>query len=530
MRCIAHLDMDCFYAQVEAVRLGIDCRTEPYILSQWGNLIAVNYPARQCGIARFNTVKEAREKCPHVKVSHVATYAVGEAEYKYHDNPQKGTHKVALEPYREASRHIFNILRSFDGVELEKGSVDEAYLDVTVAAEQVKESVMMQSTKPLSSLEDIMEPSTRVIVNRQEEINAWFKERGKNFNELFDSSLHPLPNLENILLLGAASRVVWKIRQRIREELHYDCSAGIAHNKLLAKCISSRHKPNQQTVLVPSCVASAIWDTPFREIRGFGGKYGESVRHACGGVELCREAWLVPKEVLKVLLGDDSADYTYRRLRCYDEEKITKRSISKTLMASKVFNPPTSLAEGVKKWITVLSSELCGRYKEFCNTYNAKGHTLNVKLGNRGLSHLSNVLNRTLALPELVTIETLVDATMQFVINTLSEHHGMKINAVTLTIGSFKEKINDDGVKHGQQMVLTSFFAKKGAEKRDRNKSNEATAITISSSLSRSSSSSLCSSSSSSSAEYLKQQQVSNKEVVNLEEEQNTEKEVIFID
>ncbi|ORC89427.1 DNA polymerase eta [Trypanosoma theileri] len=521
MRCIAHLDMDCFYAQVEAVRLGIDCRTEPYILSQWGNLIAVNYPARQCGIVRFNTVEEAKEKCPHVKVSHVATYAVGETEYKYHEKPQKGTHKVALEPYREASRHIFNILRSFEGVKLEKGSVDEAFLDVTVAAEQIKKSVMMLNTKPLSSLEDVMEPSTRVILNRQEEINAWFEERGKNFHELFDSSLHPLASMENILLLGAASRVVWNIRQRIREELHYDCSAGIAHNKLLAKSISSRHKPNQQTLLLPNCVASAMWDTSFRDIRGFGGKYGEAVQHACGGMELCREAWLVPKEVFKVLLGDANADYTYRRLRCYDEEKITKRSISKTLMASKVFNPPTSLAEGVKKWITVLSSELCARYKEFCDTYNAKGHTLNVKLGNRGLSHLSNVLNRTLALPELVTTETLINATMHCVISTLSEQYGVTVNAVTLTIGSFKEKVNDDGMRQRQQMVLTSFFAKKDAEKRDRSNSNEATVITISSSSSLSSLSS---------AECLEQQQISNKEVVDLEEEPNTEKEVIFID
>ncbi|RNC50410.1 DNA polymerase eta, partial [Trypanosoma cruzi] len=180
MRCIVHLDMDCFYAQVEAVRLGIDCRTEPYILSQWGNLIAVNYPARKCGIARFDTVEKAREKCPHVKVSHVATYAVGDTEYKYHENARKGTHKVSLEPYREASRKIFNILRSFEGVEVEKGSVDEAYLDVTLAAQRELASIRLPSAQCSSHLEDVMHPETNVIPDRRAEIDAWLFEKEKN--------------------------------------------------------------------------------------------------------------------------------------------------------------------------------------------------------------------------------------------------------------------------------------------------------------------------------------------------------------
>ncbi|RNF04827.1 putative DNA polymerase eta [Trypanosoma rangeli] len=486
MQCIVHLDMDCFYAQVEAVRLGIDCRTEPYILSQWGNLIAVNYPARNYGIARFNTVEEAREKCPQVKVSHVATYAVGDTEYGYHAHPRKGTHKVALEPYREASRRIFDILRSFEGVGVEISSIDEAYLDVTAAAQQELVSAGLPRTPRPPSLEDILHPATNLITDRQAEIDAWLHTRGKKFHDVFDTALHPPATVEHQLLLGAASRVVWNMRQRIYQELHYESSAGIAHNKILAKTISSRHKPNQQTLLLPDRVASAMWDIPCGCIRGFGGKFGDAVCRACGGAELCRDAWLIPLQALQAVLGNDEGAYAFQRLRCYDKEAIRERSVAKTLMASKSFSPPTSSAVGLRKWVTVLASELCTRYKEFCATNNVTGHTFNVKLGNRGLSQLGGVTDKTLALPEPVTTETLIVATMKIVTTTFCSCAGALINAVTLTIGSFKQVSVGEGKRRGRQMMLTAFLSCKGTEKRRRSDCNEATVITLSSASSSS--------------------------------------------
>lgn len=468
MKCIVHLDMDCFYAQVEAVRLGINCRTEPYILSQWKNLIAVNYPARNCGIARLDSLAEAIKKCPHVKVSHVATYAMGEAEYKYHKNPQKGTHKVALEPYREASRKIFNILQSFDGVEVEKGSVDEAYLDVTLAAQKELDSIVAPNSQCQVSLENVLHPETNVIPNKQTEVNAWFQAQGKQFSDVFDAALHPQATVERRLLLCAASRVVWNMRQKIYQDLHYDCSAGIAHNKILAKSMSSRHKPNKQTLLFPDCVASAIWDAPYHNIWGFGGKLGEMVRRACGGVELCREAWLVPIDALRGALGNEDAEYVYRRLRFYGESTIRKRSISKTLAASKTFRPLTSSIDEVRKWVTVLCGELSVRYKEFCDLNKTKGHTLNVKLGNKGLSQPGGVLHKTLALPEAVTTDTLIATVMKCVAATFASQVVVTVNSVTLTIGSFKNCSGEENFGRGQQMMLTDFFASKNAKKRQR--------------------------------------------------------------
>ena len=44
-RVILLLDLDCFYAQCETVRLGLD-PSLPLCLLQWNSALAVNYPAR----------------------------------------------------------------------------------------------------------------------------------------------------------------------------------------------------------------------------------------------------------------------------------------------------------------------------------------------------------------------------------------------------------------------------------------------------------------------------------------------------
>ena len=54
MRVIVHLDLDCFYAQVEAKRLNIS-GDQPVAAHQWGFILAVNYEARKYGVQRGTT-------------------------------------------------------------------------------------------------------------------------------------------------------------------------------------------------------------------------------------------------------------------------------------------------------------------------------------------------------------------------------------------------------------------------------------------------------------------------------------------
>jgi DNA polymerase eta len=136
-RVILHLDLDCFYAQVEHVRLGIPLST-PLAVQQWLGIIAVNYSARAKGIKRFHNINEAKVLCPELVSVHVATYAEGDLEPKYHPNPSARTHKVSLDIYRAASKKIMSIFKRYFP-NFQRASVDEAYIDAT---EEVNRRIM----------------------------------------------------------------------------------------------------------------------------------------------------------------------------------------------------------------------------------------------------------------------------------------------------------------------------------------------------------------------------------------------------
>ena len=93
LRVVALCDSDAFYAACEMVRLKTPPGT-PLVVLQWDALIAVNYPARKYGISRMDMLKEAKKRCPHLVVVHVATYKEGEGEPGYWDKVDTNTHKV----------------------------------------------------------------------------------------------------------------------------------------------------------------------------------------------------------------------------------------------------------------------------------------------------------------------------------------------------------------------------------------------------------------------------------------------------
>jgi len=71
-RIVAHLDMDCFYCQVEHLRLNIPV-SEPLAVQQWDTVIAVNYAARASpySIKRGMKADECKRRCPNIHLIHV---------------------------------------------------------------------------------------------------------------------------------------------------------------------------------------------------------------------------------------------------------------------------------------------------------------------------------------------------------------------------------------------------------------------------------------------------------------------------
>lgn len=86
-RVIAHLDLDCFYVQVEQ-RKRPELRGKPVAVVQFnpwkgGGLIAVSYEARKCGVLRCMRGDDAKKMCPDIELVQVPT-AHGHANVNYY--------------------------------------------------------------------------------------------------------------------------------------------------------------------------------------------------------------------------------------------------------------------------------------------------------------------------------------------------------------------------------------------------------------------------------------------------------------
>ncbi|KAJ1563433.1 DNA-directed DNA polymerase eta rad30, partial [Nowakowskiella sp. JEL0078] len=239
-RVIIHIDLDCFYAQVEHVRLGIPFYT-PLAVRQWDALIAVKH----------TTAKEAKVLCPDCKshyykfylkdiiLQHVATYKSGDSFPTYHDSPNQQSHKVSLDIYRMASRNIFTVMKSVidrycldsnpskvGSYKLEKASIDEAFFDVT--------NLISWWGPEDGEIESVRVDQDGFLID-------W---TGLGFL-IGDVETVLRGGIDDVrLYLGA--KIGAELRKTVFEQLGYTCSTGVAQNKTLAKLCSPLNKPNNQ--------------------------------------------------------------------------------------------------------------------------------------------------------------------------------------------------------------------------------------------------------------------------------------------
>lgn len=332
-RVLIHVDLDAFYAQVEIQRLGLD-PTVPVAVQQWEGLIAVNYPARKAGITRHMRVGEAKKLCPSLVTVHVETLDEN-GESRVH--AARATDKVSLSRYRTASFAIFKVLLRICGEKsVEKASVDEAYIDVSDMADEYLRSGVVRdkgagnasssttgsaaaagaggmghdgnagvgqkrSRDGVSSSSTAVSHAERAIHHLSDRDDC-FVVTGRDKDAcgaavaaaaassgddqaygpaegMFASNRDGLARFlqassPSDARLVAGAMIASHIRAAVWDELHYTCSAGIAHNKMLAKLGSGRNKPNKQTILPSAAVPGLMVSLPLTKIRFLGGKLG----------------------------------------------------------------------------------------------------------------------------------------------------------------------------------------------------------------------------------------------------------------
>lgn len=200
-RTIIHIDIDCFYAQVEMIR-NPKLRDKPLGIQQKYIVVTCNYKAREFGVTKLMTLKDAKEKCPQLVLV----------------NGEDLTH------YREMSYKISEFLQKYTP-NVERLGFDENYLNVSEMVEQRINS-RCQGTKVKGHTYCLNEEEDTTIDTVQ--CDCGCKER---------------------LIVG--SEIANDIRSALYDELGVTCCAGISYNKLLSKLIGEQHKPNQQTTLFP---------------------------------------------------------------------------------------------------------------------------------------------------------------------------------------------------------------------------------------------------------------------------------------
>lgn len=283
---------------------------------------SVNYAARKAGIARHTNVNEAKKLCPELKFLHVATYGPNDTEPHYYTNPNRGTHKVSLDPYRNASRQIFEIFYRYCDT-IQKVGSDEGFMDVT---KTVNQRLMERYVDRMPELLDKLDSQNCgvdidwgklgcVIESRQEELRRVNPEPAESQN-----GTHWDVTTWRDLQLAIGAELAAEIRKEVFDTLHYTCSAGIAHYKVTAKLCSSRNKPNKQTALRETARLDFMRDVPFKKIRNLGGKLGNEV-----GEDLeilnANELWKHSVEDLQERFGNSTGLYLYNICRGIDHEK-----------------------------------------------------------------------------------------------------------------------------------------------------------------------------------------------------------------
>ncbi|XP_015713149.1 DNA polymerase eta [Coturnix japonica] len=343
-RVVALVDMDCFFMQVEQrydPRLrGRPCAVVQYKQWQGGGIIAVSYEARAFGVSRGMWAAEARALCPELLLARVPE-ARGKAD---------------LTRYRDASAEVMEVLSRFAAIE--RASIDEAYLDLTDSArERLRElrgRPLEAELLPTTFVQGLPagpgpQPADKEEL-RQRGVQEWLA--SLSFDNL------NCPDLQ--LAMGAV--IVEEMRVAVEKATGFRCSAGISHNKMLAKLACGLNKPNRQTLVSSRSVPQLFSQMPVSSIRNLGGKLGVAITDILG-VEYIGQVTQFSETELQTHFGDKTGSWLYDLCRGIDDEPVKNRHLPQSIGCSKNFPGKSALAtqKEVQHWLLQLALELESR-------------------------------------------------------------------------------------------------------------------------------------------------------------------------
>ncbi|XP_063087674.1 DNA polymerase iota isoform X2 [Cavia porcellus] len=306
-RVIVHVDLDCFYAQVEMIS-NPELKNKPLGVQQKCFVITCNYEARKLGVKKCMKVKDAKEKCPQLVLVN------GED----------------LTRYREMSYKVTELLGEFTPL-VERLGFDENFVDLT---EMVEKRLQLLQTDELAALT----VSGHVYSNKS-----------VNMNDIMHIRL----------LIG--SQIAAEMRETMYNQLGLTGCAGIASNKLLAKLVSGVFKPNQQTVLLPeSCQDLILGLSHVKEIPGIGYKTAKCLEAL--GIHSVHDLQTFSSKILEKELGISFAQHIQKLSFGEDNSSVIPSGPPQSFSEEESFKKCSSEGEAKKKieeLLAILLNRVC---------------------------------------------------------------------------------------------------------------------------------------------------------------------------
>ncbi|XP_026164363.1 DNA polymerase eta isoform X2 [Mastacembelus armatus] len=350
-RVVALVDMDCFYVQVEQ-RLNPALRSTPCVVAQYktwkgGGIIAVSYEARAHGVTRNMMVDDAKKLCPDLQVARV----------------RESHGKADLTHYRDASVEVIEVMSRF--AVIERASIDEAYMDLTATVQQRLKNMTDQQISPqlLSTtyIQGYPQISPDQEVSAENDVLDKEVQRSRGLQQWLASLPGPLSGGESSaeVQLTVGALIVEEMRAAVEKVTGFRCSAGISHNKVLAKLACGLNKPNRQTILPLGSVAELFSSLPISKIRNLGGKLGNSISETLG-IKNMGDLTRFSQVQLEQHFGEKTGQWLYDLCRGIEFEAVKPRQLPKSIGCSKNFPGKTTLAtkEQVQYWLHQLALEL----------------------------------------------------------------------------------------------------------------------------------------------------------------------------
>ena len=174
-------------------------------------------------------------------------------------------------------------------------------------------------------------------------------------------------------LFGLPVEIAKKIKNRIFEKTQLTCSAGISHNKFLAKLASGLEKPDGLVILTKEDIKGKLKKLPVTMLWGVGRSTQNELRRI--GIETIGELAKIPVEILTAAFGK-SGKIIHNLANGIDDNKVIPFSPPKSISRETTFTKDTDDLDKLKITLLKLSERVAGNLRR--EGYRAL--TVNLKL------------------------------------------------------------------------------------------------------------------------------------------------------